>query len=1538
MSNAHTTTPYGWPEKQGLYDPQFEHDSCGVGFVVNIKGQKSHKIVRDALTILVNLAHRGACGCEANTGDGAGILLQTPHEFLKQVCAQEKIALPAYGEYGVGMVYLPPDTTSRYKCEKLFEEIVENEGHRLLGWRTVPTANTTLGETARASEPIVRQVFIARDPKITDDMAFERKLYVVRKLAERGIRYAGIKGGNRFYISSLSYKTIIYKGMLMPEQVDPFFPDLHDPALASALALVHSRFSTNTFPSWERAHPYRYVAHNGEINTLRGNINWMHARESLLKSDLFGDDMKKLLPIINEDGSDSAMFDNCLEFLVLGGRSLPHAMMMMVPEPWSGHESMSDEKKAFYEYHSCLIEPWDGPASIAFTDGEQIGAILDRNGLRPSRYYVTKNDQVIMASEVGVLDIAPERVLQKGRLQPGRMFLVDTKLGRIVADEEIKQKIATERPYRLWLQQGLVDLEDLPKPTHVYQPDHATVLLRQQAFGYTFEDLRILLAPMARDAVQPLGSMGTDTPLAVLSNKPQLLYNYFKQLFAQVTNPPIDCIREEIITSTFTTIGPEGNLLDPQPESCRQIQLKGPVLSNEEFERLRHIDHPRFKSITLPILFKVDENGKGLETALDQLFRKASKAIKEGHNILILSDRGVDHESAAIPALLAVAGMHHHLIRNGTRTRVALVLESGEPREVHHFALLIGYGAGAINPYLAFETLDDMIRQGIIKDADHKKAVKNYLKAVTKSVVKTMAKMGISTIQSYCGAQIFEAIGLNHSVIDKYFTGTASQIEGIGIDIIAEEVRLRHRHAFPDRIVNGATLDPGGQYQWRSDGESHLFNPGTISRLQLSTRTNNYKVFQEYSELVNNQSRSLCTLRGLFDLKFAPQPLPIVEVESVDSIVKRFKTGAMSYGSISKEAHEAMAIAMNRIGGKSNTGEGGEDPDRYQPMPNGDSKNSAIKQVASGRFGVTSHYLTQAKELQIKMAQGAKPGEGGELPGAKVYPWIAKVRHSTPGVGLISPPPHHDIYSIEDLAELIHDLKNSNENARISVKLVSEIGVGTVAAGVAKAHADVILISGHDGGTGASPLSSIKHAGTPWELGLAETQQTLVLNNLRSRVYVEADGQLKTGRDVVIAALLGAEEFGFATAPLVTLGCIMMRVCHLNTCPVGVATQDPQLRAKFTGDPQAVVNFMRFIAQEVRELMAQLGFRTILEMVGHVDRLDVKKALEHYKARGLDFSKVFHQPNVAADVGRSRQIDQNHGLEQSLDKQLLLKLCEPALARREPVRATLPISNTNRVVGTITGSELTRRFGPEGLPEDTIKLHFKGSAGQSFGAFMPRGMTLTLQGDANDYVGKGLSGGKIIVYPPVGSTFVPEENIIIGNVALYGATGGEVYIRGMAGERFGVRNSGVRAVVEAVGDHGCEYMTAGRVVVLGWTGRNFAAGMSGGVAYVLDVIGDFPQRCNPAMVGLEKLEDPEELQEVRAMIQRHAEYTGSERARSILKLWEEMAPKFVKVMPKDYKRVIEATKRVKKAGLSGEEAVMAAFEENAHSLARVGGN
>jgi glutamate synthase (ferredoxin) len=1527
----------GVPAKQGLYDPWYEHDACGVGFVVDIKGRKSPGIIRNALSLLVNLRHRGACGCEVNTGDGAGILMQMPHNFLAAACAEQGISLPGAREYGVGMVYLPRDPGERYKCEKLFEEIVSSEGHRLLGWRTVPTSNVTLGNWARLNEPMVRQVFIGRGDKLRDDMAFERKLYVIRKLAEKGIRYAGIKGGSRFYIPSLSCRTIIYKGMLTTEQVEQYYPDLTHPLMESALALVHSRFSTNTFPSWERAHPYRYIAHNGEINTLRGNINWMHARESLLESDVFGDDITKLFPIINEDGSDSAMFDNCFEFLVLAGRSLPHAMMMMIPEPWENHEAMSDEKKAFYEYHSCLMEPWDGPASIAFTDGVRIGATLDRNGLRPSRYYVTKDDLVVMASEVGVLDIPAERVLKKGRLQPGRMFLIDTEQGRIVADEEIKQKISTERPYRLWLDQHLLKLEDLPaQPVH--EPDHKTVVRRQQAFGYTFEDLRIVMLPMARDGVQPLGSMGTDTPLAVLSNKPQLLYSYFKQLFAQVTNPPIDSIREEIITSSATALGPERNLIEPEPESCRQIRIKSPIMTNEEFEKLRHLKSPHFHPITLPILFRASEGGAGLERAVDELCRKVSQAIEDGYNFITLSDRGVDKDWAPIPALLAVSAAHHHMIREGTRTRTSLLLESGEPREVHHFALLIGYGAGAINPYLAFETLDDMIREGILTGMDHKTAVKNYLKAAAKGVVKTMAKMGISTIQSYRGAQIFEAIGLNSALVDKYFTWTASRIEGAGIEEIAREVLLRHNHAFPERQVNGEVLDAGGQYQWRKDGEYHLFNPETVHKLQLSCRTNNYKVFREYSEAVNNQSRNLCTLRGLFDLKFERAPIPLDEVEPVESIVKRFKTGAMSYGSISKEAHEALAVAMNRLGGKSNTGEGGEDPERYKPLPNGDSKNSAIKQVASGRFGVTSLYLSKANELQIKMAQGAKPGEGGELPGQKVYPWIAKVRGTTAGVGLISPPPHHDIYSIEDLAELIHDLKNSNRRARISVKLVAEIGVGTVAAGVAKAKADVVLISGHDGGTGASPLSSIKHAGAPWELGLAETHQTLLLNNLRSRIVVETDGQLKTGRDVVIGALLGAEEFGFATAPLVVLGCIMMRVCHLNTCPVGVATQDPRLRAKFTGDPGHVVNFMRFIAQEVRELMAQLGFRTLNEMVGRTDKLEMKKAIDHWKAQGLDFSKIFYQPDVPRDVGRYCQMPQDHGLDQSLDLQVLMNLCKPAIEKGQKVQATLPIKNVHRVVGTIVGNEITHRYGAAGLPEDTIRLHFKGSAGQSFGAFVPGGMTLTLEGDANDYLGKGLSGGRIIVYPPEGSTFVAEENIIIGNVAFYGATAGQAYIRGAAGERFCVRNSGVNAVVEAVGDHGCEYMTGGRVVVLGPTGRNFAAGMSGGVAYVLDEKGDFATRCNKQMVALEGLVDRDEIEELRQMICRHGDSTKSTRAWKVLSEWDAMTPKFVKVMPKDYKRVLESLKRAKQAGLSGDEAITAAFEENVRDVARVGGN
>lgn len=1531
--------PFGFPPKQGLYDPQYEHDSCGIGFVVNTKGKKSNDIVRHALTVLKNLYHRGACGCEANTGDGAGILMQIPHAFFRKVCSEIGIYLPSSGEYGIGIVFLPPDPYDRRECEKRLEDIIIEEGQYLLGWRTVPTNNASIGNTARLCEPCVRQVFIGRNSKIQDDMAFERKLYVIRKRAERDIRYSGMKGGEYFYMPSLSYKTIVYKGMLTALQVEGFYPDLTDSDIETSLALIHSRFSTNTFPSWGRSHPYRYLIHNGEINTLRGNINWMHTRQSMFASDLFRDDLPKILPIINPDGSDSAMFDNCLEFLVLAGRSLPHAVMMMIPEPWSNHESMSDEKKAFYEYHGCLMEPWDGPASMAFTDGVRVGAVLDRNGLRPSRYYVTKDDLVIMASEVGVLDVPAERVLQKGRLQPGRMLLIDTEERRIVTDEELKHRTATEHPYRLWLNQHLVALENLPEGSYRAKGvPHEEVLQRQQAFGYTFEELRIILAPMAKDGVEPVGSMGNDTPLAVLSDKPQLLYNYFKQLFAQVTNPPLDAIREEIITATETTIGPERNLLLPEPESCHRIKLKTPIVTNEELNKLKHINTPGFKSVILPILFKVSDVGPGLEKAMEELYRRASLAISEGANILILSDRGVNRENAPIPALLAVSGLHHHLIREGTRTKVGLVLESGEPREVHHFALLIGYGAGGVNPYLAYETLDDMIKEGLLTDITYKEAVKNYNKAIVKGVVKVMSKMGISTIQSYRGAQIFEAVGLNHTVIDKYFAWTSSRVEGVGIDVIAKEVQMRHERAFSDRQVDGKTLDVGGKYQWRQDGEHHLFNPETVHKLQYACRTNNYKVFKEYSELVDNQTKRLCTLRGILELKFTPNPIPLEEVEPVESICKRFKTGAMSYGSISKETHESLAIAMNRIGGKSNTGEGGEDPVRFIPDSNGDSRSSAIKQVASGRFGVTSQYLVNAKELQIKMAQGSKPGEGGQLPGAKVYPWIARVRYSTPGVGLISPPPHHDIYSIEDLAELIHDLKNSNPEARINVKLVSEVGVGTIAAGVAKGHADVVLISGHDGGTGASPQSSIHSAGLPWELGLAETHQTLVLNNLRSRIVVETDGQLKTGRDVVIAALLGAEEFGFATAPIVVLGCIMMRVCHLDTCPVGVATQNPELRKKFEGSPEHVVNFMRFIAQEVRDLMSKLGFRTVNEMVGRTDKLEMMKAIDHWKAKGLDFSKILYQPDASPDVGRYCQIPQDHGLDQALDNRVLLNLCEPALERSEPVEAILPIRNTNRVVGTILGSEVTRRYGAEGLPEDTIRLHFQGSAGQSFGAFVPRGITLILEGDSNDYIGKGLSGGKIVVYPPRGSTFVPEENIIIGNVAFYGATGGEAYIRGMSGERFCVRNSGVHAVVEAVGDHCCEYMTGGRVVVLGPTGRNFAAGMSGGIAYVLDEHDDFNRRCNQDMIYLERLEDGNEINELEAMIKRHAEYTKSQLAWKILRRWKEMVPKFIKVMPKDYKRMLNAVKRVGEAGLSGDEAVMAAFEENKRDLARVSGN
>ena len=1535
--SAETPAP-GRPAKQGLYDPWFEHDACGVGFVANLHGRKSHQILQQALQVLTNLDHRGASGAEPNTGDGAGVLLQLPHKFFQEAAKKARLTLPEPGHYGVGMIFLPRNPTVRRRVEEKFAQLVQSEGQIFLGWRTVPTDNSSLGETARSCEPSIRQVFIGRNPELADDMAFERKLYIIRKRAYTEIRTSTMSGAEFWYVASLSCKTIVYKGMLLTDQLAKYFPDLQNPAMETALGLVHSRFSTNTFPSWDRAHPYRYVAHNGEINTLRGNINWMHARQALFESEAFGEDIKKVLPIINPNGSDSSMFDNTLELLVLAGRPLAHAIMMMIPEPWSNDQNMDAARRAFYQYHACLMEPWDGPAAIAFTDGKQIGAILDRNGLRPSRYCVTKDGLVIMASETGVLDLPPEDIVSKGRLQPGRVFLVDTEQGRIIEDEEIKRQLATQHPYGEWIQEHLVHLEDLPAAPEVPPPDHETLLQRQIAFGYTHEDERIILTPMARDGVEAIGSMGNDGALAVLSNKPRLLYDYFKQLFAQVTNPPIDCIREEIIISAETRLGSEGNLLNPQPTACRRVELKWPILTNEEFAKIRRTSLPGLKMGVLPTLFRVVRGERGLAKSMEEICMMARRMIEEDEvNVIILSDRGVSRDFAPIPALLALAGLHHYLIREGLRTRVSLVVETGEAREVHHFALLIGYGASAINPYVAFETIDDLIREGSLTGLDHKTACKNMVKAASKGVIKVMSKMGISAIQSYRGAQVFEALGLRQDVIDHYFTWTASRVGGIGLDVIAQEVLARHHLAYPDRPVDGQVLPVGGIYQWRAEGEAHLFTPEAIHHLQKATRTGSYAAFKNFTKLINEQGRNLCTLRSLLDFK-AATPIPLAEVESVDRIVRRFKTGAMSYGSISQEAHETLAIAMNRLGGKSNTGEGGEDPARFLPLANGDSKNSAIKQVASGRFGVTSEYLASARELQIKMAQGAKPGEGGQLPGTKVYPSIAKTRHTTAGVGLISPPPHHDIYSIEDLAELIHDLKNGNRHARVSVKLVSEVGVGTIAAGVAKAHADVVLISGYDGGTGASPMTSLQHAGLPWELGLAETHQTLVLNNLRSRIAVETDGQLKTGRDVVIAALLGAEEFGFATAPLVSTGCIMMRVCHLNTCPAGVATQDPKLRARYSGKPEYVVNFMRFIAEEVRELMAQLGFRTIEEMVGQVDRLEPRQAIDHWKAKGLDFSNILYSPDVGPEVGRFCSIPQEHGLEKSLDLTTLLPLCQPAIDRGERVDAALPIRNVNRVVGTITSHEVTKRHGAKGLPDDTIRLRFTGSAGQSFGAFMTKGMTFSIEGDANDYVGKGLSGGKIIIYPSAAATFKPEENMIIGNVALYGATAGEVYIRGMAGERFAVRNSGVDAVVEAIGDNGCEYMTGGRVVVLGPTGRNFGAGMSGGVGYVLDETGDFAKRVNPQMVGLGKVEAPAEIAELRALIERHRDHTRSTRAGQILAAWDQYLPKFVKVLPKDYQRMLACIERAEAQGLTGDEAVMAAFEENARDLARVGGN
>jgi glutamate synthase (ferredoxin) len=1516
----------GWelPPAQGLYDPAHEHDACGVGFVVDIQGRVSRSIVTQSLTVLKNLLHRGACGCETNTGDGAGILLQLPHKFLERAGREAGLSVPGPGEYGTGIVFLPRHRDEREQCEKMFKRIIAEEDQTLIGWRDVPTDDSIIGPSAQAAEPHIRQIFIARSKKIRSLQAFERKLYVIRKRIEHAVWNSEMPERKLFYMPSLSARTLIYKGMLSADQIETMFPDITSPDMESALALVHQRFSTNTFPSWPLAHPYRYMAHNGEINTLRGNINRMHAREELCASPLLPE-MKKILPIVIEGGSDSAIFDNVLEFLVMSGRPLPHAVMMMIPEPWSGHETMSAEKKAFYEYHGCLMEPWDGPASIAFSDGDVIGAVLDRNGLRPSRYWVTKEGLVVMASEVGVLDIPPENILIKERLHPGRMFLVDTKEGRIVADEEIKHRYASEQPYGKWLKKYLLPLNTLPVAPVVPPPDPLTLLQRQQAFGYTLEDLRLILGPMAESKSEPIGSMGTDTSLAVLSNRSRLLFDYFKQLFAQVTNPPLDAIREELVTQMAINIGPEGNLLDPQPESCQQIKLDSPILEIDEMAKLYDLNLTDLKSKVLPMLFPVAEGAAGLAKAMDDLCARASQAIDSGYNILILSDRGVDQDMAPIPALLATAGVHHHLVRAATRTTVGLVVDTGEAREVHHCALLIGYGASAVTPRLAFETLDGMIRQGALTKLDHASAMHNYVKALNKGVLKVMSKMGISTVQSYCGAQIFEAIGLREDFVDQYFTGTASRVEGIGIDVIAEEVIQRHRRAYPDRAVRELDLEPGGEYQWRRDGEFHLFNPETVFKLQHATRTGQWKVFKEYTALVDNQSKNLATLRGLMDLKYAPEPIPIDEVEPVETILMRFATGAMSYGSISSEAHETLAIAMNRMGAKSNTGEGGEDPARYTPDPNGDLRRSAIKQVASARFGVTSEYLVNALDLQIKMAQGAKPGEGGQLPGGKVYPWIAKVRYSTPGVGLISPPPHHDIYSIEDLAQLIYDLKNSNPEARVHVKLVAEIGVGTVAAGVAKAHADVVLISGHDGGTGASPLTSIKYGGIPWELGVAETQQVLVMNKLRDRIVVQTDGQLKTGRDVVIAALLGAEEYGFSTAALVVMGCVMMRVCHLNTCPVGIATQDPELRKKFAGKAEFVQEFFRFIAQEMREYMAKLGFRTVDEMIGRVDRLDMKPAVEHWKARGLDLSTILYQPPVAPDVAIHRVRAQDHGLEKSLDVTTIVPACREALEQRTPVSLDLPIRNVNRTVGTILGYHVTKRYGAEGLPEDTIRIKFTGSAGQSFGAFLPKGITMMLEGDANDYFGKGLSGGKLAVFPSARATFVPEENIVVGNVVLYGATGGEAYFRGVAGERFAVRNSGASAVVEGVGDHCCEYMTGGRVVVLGKTGRNFAAGMSGGIAYVLDEAGDFRIHCNKEILEpmqLEPLANEEDIEEVKDLISRHLRYTGSKVAERVLIQWDTLLPKFVKVMPKDYRRALAAIKRAEKEGIPWEIAVM----------------
>ncbi len=1491
------------PAKQGLYDPSFEHDACGMGFVADIKGRKSRLIIEKGLEALRNLEHRGAAGADPLTGDGSGILIQMPDEFMRKAAASVNINLPEEGRYGVGMMFLPQNAVLRKAVENIIEKITIDEDQNFLGWRDVPVNSNVPGKGARATQPFIRQCFIEANQNISTQEEFERKLYLIRRIIDHRIRAEHKCNRSQYYVPSFSSKTIIYKGMLLGPQLTGYYGDLNDPDMKSALVMIHMRFSTNTFPTWDLAHPFRMIAHNGEINTLRGNKNWMAARQAVMESPYYGKDLRRMLPIIMDGQSDSATFDTVLELLVMSGRSLPHAMMMMIPEAWSKNDLMDPDRKAFYEYHATMMEPWDGPAAVVFTDGKVIGATLDRNGLRPARYVITKDDMVVLTSEAGSLSFDAENVKVKGKLQPGRMFILDLEQGRIVEDEEAKKEIVSRKPYRQWVNENMIKMTHLPSPDSIYNADFSTLRERQKIFGYTKEDIDKLIIPMAVNGQEAIGSMGTDASLAVLSDRPQLLFRYFKQLFAQVTNPPIDAIREELVMELTTYIGPEQNLLGETPKHANRLELEHPLLSNSQLEKIRHIAKGRFKSETIPIIFNPYVR-RNMRERLDQICDEAVEAVKKGVSLIILSDRGVDSNLAAIPSLLAVSGVHHALLRAGLRTKTGLIIETGEPREVSHFALLCGYGANAINPYLAYETLAYLSESNFLPDVkDYKTAKKNFVKAVSKGLFKIFSKMGISTLQSYCGAQIFEAVGLDTEIVENYFTGTATKIEGLSLEMLEEETRRKHKAAF-SILQNQNTLDAGGLYHYRRDGEHHLWNPMSIAKLQDSVRNSNYKTFKEYSELINNQNKKRVTLRSLFEFDFSGESIPIEEVEPAANIVRRFSTGAMSFGSISWEAHTSVAIAMNKIGGKSNTGEGGEDEKRFTPLPNGDSMRSAIKQVASGRFGVTTSYLVNADELQIKMAQGAKPGEGGQLPGFKVDKIIAKIRHSTPGVTLISPPPHHDIYSIEDLKQLIFDLKNVNPTARISVKLVAETGVGTIAAGVAKAHADHILISGHDGGTGASPLTSIQHAGTPWELGLSETHQTLVLNGLRDRVFLAADGQIKTGRDVVIAALLGAEEFGFATAPLITQGCVMMRKCHLNTCPVGVATQDPALRKKFSGKPEYLINYMFFIAEEVRELMAKLGLRSFNEMIGQTQKIIPQRPHEHWKARGIDMSKTLYKAASLYETELFKNREQNHGLENQLDHEFIGQ-SKPALEKGKKVFIKTKIRNINRTVGAMLSGEVARKYGEPGLPEGTINIEMRGTAGQSFGAFLAGGIELNLTGESNDYTGKGLSGGRLIVKVPKEATFDPAENIIIGNTCLYGATSGEAYFNGVAGERFAVRNSGAIAVVEGVGDHGCEYMTGGRVVVLGKTGRNFGAGMSGGIAYVWDPKRDFIKHVNSEMVGVEYLVHGSDVDEVFSLVKKHFEYTGSKRAGNIIFNWEREKEHFWKIMPGEYKKALQ---------------------------------